>query len=224
MQKKTNKAKFQEMNGKEKREYIWEYYKLHIIFGAIGLFIIGSLMNTWFINPPPKTAVHVVFLGSGISADGAENLEKELNPLIVTEEMGNKKVFVSTYYLSSDGTGDPQLDMATQTKFMANISASELDILVLDELEFKALAETQQTFLPLDQILPEDMLASLEDKFIRLKGEEDTEEQIYGINVTDNTKVKSVAISEGKLTMGVVVNTQRREETLKTLKWFFGMD
>lgn len=224
MKKKTNKAKFQEMNRKQKVEYIWEYYKLHIIFGTLGLIFVGSLLNTWFINPPPKTAVHVVFMGTSISTDAAEVLEKELNPLIVTKEMGNKKVFVSTYYMSPAGTGQPQLDMATQTKFMANISANELDILVLDEAQFKELATTQQTFLPLDQILPEDMLVKLEDKFVRLKGEEDTEDQIYGIDVTDNEKVRSVAVGEGKKIMGVLVNTVRKEETLKTLKWFFGME
>lgn len=80
--------------------------------------------------------------------------------------------------------------------------------------------------MPLDQILPEDMLVKLEDKFVRLKGEEDTEEQIYGIDVTDNEKkVRSVAVGEGKKIMGVLVNTVRKEETLKkTLKWFFGME
>lgn len=220
MQKKTNKAKFQEMERKQKVEYIWEYYKLHIIFSVVGLIILGSLLNTWFINPPPKTAVHVVFMGTGISSDGAEKLEEELNPLIVTKEMGNKKVFVSTYYMTSGGTGDPQLDMATQTKFLANISANELDILVVDEGQFKDLATSQQTLMPLDQILPADMLVQLEDKLIRLKSAEDTEEQIYGIDVTDNEKVASVAVGEGKKVMGVLVNTVRREETLKTLKWF----
>ncbi len=69
--------------------------------------------------------------------------------------------------------------------------------------------------MPLDQILPEDMLVKLEDKFVRLKGEEDTEEQIYGIDVTDNEKVRSVAVGEGKKIMGVLVNTVRKEETLK---------
>ncbi len=224
MQKKTNKAKFQEMNRKQKAEYIREYYKLHIIFGAIGLFIIGSLCNAWFINPPPKTAVHVVFIGTDISSEGSASLEKELNTVIVTKEMGNKKVVVSTYYLESDGAEQPQMDMTTQMKFMANISASELDILVLDETQFKDLATTQQMFLPLDQILPEDMLVKLEDKLVRLKAEEDTEQQIYGINVTDNDKARSVAVVGGKKVMGVLVNTVREEEAIKTLRWFFDMD
>ncbi|GMQ62924.1 hypothetical protein [Vallitalea maricola] len=218
--KKSNKAKFKELTRKEKVEYIWEYYKLHFFAGILVLIIVGSFLNIWVFNPPPKSAVSVNFVGSSIFADNTEPLEKELNPIIVTEEMGNKKVFFNTYIF---GIEDPQMQMATQTKFVANISARELDVLILDKEQFDSLV-LQGSMLPLDQVFSEDELNNLNDRLLKSKSEEDTNEQIYGIDVTDNEKIKTVMVGDSEKVIGVVSNTLKIEESKKVIKWFLDME
>ena len=218
--KKSNKAKFKELKRKEKVEYIWEYYKLHIFAGIFVLIVIGSFLNIWVFNPPPKSAVSVNFVGSSIFADNTESLEKELNPIIVTEEMGNKKVFINTYIF---GMKDPQMQMATQTKFIANISARELDVLILDKEQFDSLV-LQGSMLPLDQVFSEDELGKLTDRLLKGKSEEDTNEQIYGIDITDNEKIKTVMVGDSDIVIGVVSNTLKIEESKKVIKWFLEME
>ncbi|WP_113674248.1 hypothetical protein [Vallitalea guaymasensis] len=218
--KKSNKAKFKELKRKEKVEYIWEYYKLHIFAGIFVLIVIGSFLNIWVFNPPPKSAVSVNFVGSSIFADNTEPLEKELNPIIVTEEMGNKKVFINTYIF---GMKDPQMQMATQTKFIANISARELDVLILDKEQFDSLV-LQGSMLPLDQVFSEDELGKLTDRLLKGKSEEDTNEQIYGIDITDNEKIKTVMVGDSDIVIGVVSNTLKIEESKKVIKWFLEME
>lgn len=218
--KKSNKAKFKELTRKEKVEYIWEYYKLHIFAGIFVLIVIGSFLNIWVFNPPPKSAVSVNFVGSSVFADNTEPLEKELNPIIVTEEMGNKKVFINTYIF---GMKDPQMQMATQTKFIANISARELDVLILDKEQFDSLV-LQGSMLPLDQVFSEDELGKLTDRLLKGKSEEDTNEQIYGIDITDNEKIKTVMVGDSDIVIGVVSNTLKIEESKKVIKWFLEME
>ncbi|QUH30512.1 hypothetical protein [Vallitalea guaymasensis] len=218
--KKSNKAKFKELTRKEKVEYIWEYYKLHIFAGIFVLIVIGSFLNIWVFNPPPKSAVSVNFVGSSIFADNTEPLEKELNPIIVTEEMGNKKVFINTYIF---GMKDPQMQMATQTKFIANISARELDVLILDKEQFDSLV-LQGSMLPLDQVFSEDELGKLTDRLLKGKSEEDTNEQIYGIDITDIEKIKTVMVGDSDIVIGVVSNTLKIEESKKVIKWFLEME
>lgn len=218
--KKSNKAKFKELKRKEKVEYIWEYYKLHILAGIFILIVIGSFLNIWIFNPAPKSAVSINFVGSSIFTDNTESLEKELNSIIVTEEMGNKKVFINTYIF---GMKDPQMQMATQTKFIANISARELDVLILDKEQFDSLV-LQGSMLPLDQVFSEDELGKLTDRLLKGKSEEDTNEQIYGIDITDNEKIKTVMVGDSDIVIGVVSNTLKIEESKKVIKWFLEME
>lgn len=217
--KKTNKQKFQELSRKEKVDYIWEYYKLHIIGGIIVIGIIASFLNIWVFNPPPKSAVSVNFMSTNLMTSVTEELEEELNDLIVTEEMGNKKVFVNTYVL---GSPDPQMEMATQTKFAASIQAQELDVMIMDKDKFEELAK-QGNMLPLDKVLAKEDIDKLSEKLISVKAEEETEEKIYGIDVSDIDKINEVMVGDSPKIMSVIANSQKLEESKKVIKWFHDM-
>ena len=42
-EKEQEKAAFKQMTFKEKRQHIWEYYRMEIIWGVIGLIFVGWL-------------------------------------------------------------------------------------------------------------------------------------------------------------------------------------
>ncbi|MCT4544758.1 MAG: hypothetical protein N4A63_14570 [Vallitalea sp.] len=217
--KKTNKEKFNELSRRQKVDYIWEYYKIHISAGIIAIIIIGSLLNTLVLNPPPKAAVSVNFMGKHLNSNNTQDIEDKLNSIIITKEMGNKKVFINLFNVMSGKNMDPQLDMATNTKFAANVSAKELDVLIIEKDKFLQLVSLG-TMLPLDEILSVEELDKLGEKIIEGKGENDTKNIKYGIDVTNNEKVKSIMVGNDKKVMCVVSNSQRLEESLKVIKWF----
>ena len=55
-------AKIIEMKGKTRREYIWDYYKIPIIAFIIGSWMLGSLINDIWINPPPRANFTVAWM------------------------------------------------------------------------------------------------------------------------------------------------------------------
>jgi hypothetical protein len=216
--KETNKEKFKKLKRKDKIDYIWEYYKLHICAGILGIIVVWSLLNIWVFNPPPESAVSVNFMGDKIFSNNVEVLEDELNPIIVTEEMGNQRVRLNTFIFGED----PQMQMAAQTKFAANVSARELDVIIMDKVQFDALV-LQGSILPLDQVFSEDDMKSITDRLIRGKSEQDTNEKVYGIDVTDNEKIKTIMFGDHEKVMGVISNTLKIERSKKVIKWFLGM-
>ena len=215
---KTNKQKFQELSRKEKVEHIKEYYKWHIIGGIITIAIIASLLNTWVFNPPPKSAVSVNFMSKMILSDDVEELENQLNDIIVSEDMGNRRVFVNAFML---GSQDPRMEMAVKTKFAAKLQAKELDIMITDKDVFEELAK-QGNMISLDKILDKEDIDKLSDRLIGVEVEE-LGEITCGIDVSDNSTVKEYIAGDSPKIMSVIVNSQKIEESKKVIKWFLGL-
>jgi hypothetical protein len=218
---KTNKEKYRELSKKQKKEYIWEYYKYHIVGIVSLLLIIGSLINTWFINPPAKAAVSITFMNKYINTDETDEIKNELVKLIITEEDHNKDVFINNYFLT-DNIENADLDMASNTKFMANISAKELDVIILNKEKFENLSAIG-TFLELDKLMLNDELDKIKDKLVKQKNIDTSKYGYYGIDVTDNEKLKSI-MGDGEKIMCIINNTTRLEESIKVINWFLQYD
>ncbi|MCT4598891.1 MAG: hypothetical protein N4A50_13565 [Vallitalea sp.] len=218
---KTNKEKYRELSKKQKKEYIWEYYKYHIVGIVSLLLIIGSLINTWFINPPAKAAVSITFMNKYINTDETDEIKNELVKLIITEEDHNKDVFINNYFLT-DNIENADLDMASNTKFMANISAKELDVIILNKEKFENLSAIG-TFLELDKLMLNDDLDKIKDKLVKQKNIDTSKYGYYGIDVTDNEKLKSI-MGDGEKFMCIINNTTRLEESMKVINWFLQYD
>ena len=75
------------MSKKKKAEYIWEYYKLHIIGVLVIIFIVGSLINSQI------TKVDYVFnltmIGNMVDENKRIDFEKQLTSIVIKD--GEKK-------------------------------------------------------------------------------------------------------------------------------------
>ena len=128
--------KIQSMQGREKWEYIWGYYKIHIIGVSAALLMTGSIVNDIFINPPPSSVLTIAWMG-GFEMEWQLNaLRDALYPMVV-EDPSSETVHILTFFIT--GT-DPQQDMAQHTRFSAMVAARELDI-VIGTLEYNEEAE-----------------------------------------------------------------------------------
>ena len=122
-------AKLKEMNFTEKRQYIWEYYKLHIIAAVIFLIFIGSVINNRIINPPMREYLYVAWQAHHVMPDQLAALSEDLS--IIVENPDRYVVFVHSYVL----TGEPQMDQALFTRFSGLLSLGQLHIIISSRYE-----------------------------------------------------------------------------------------
>ncbi|MCL1998123.1 MAG: hypothetical protein FWG65_05070 [Turicibacter sp.] len=122
---KKELEKLREMSLRQKLDYIWEYYKLHIIGTAIFASLAGMVINDMVINPPPTSALTIGWLVGNESDERLSELADVLEPTIVGY---NEIVSVVNFTL----TNTFQLDIARQTLFAAMTTAAELDIIIGD--------------------------------------------------------------------------------------------
>lgn len=140
---------FKELNNQEKKEYIIEYYKFHILGGLVVLIILFSLLNHYVFNPPKQVIVDVTITAPYADPAGIEELQAEVKKA-VEEKTANKTGLLEILYFSEKN--DPQMQMAMTAKLMGKASTGELDILILDQEHLDYFIENE-VLLPLSDYL-----------------------------------------------------------------------
>jgi len=120
----TEIAKLREMNFTDKRQYIWEYYKLHMLFIGIFVFLGGSLINIWFINPPMREYLYIAWQADHVPAVALEDFSENLN--IIVENQGRYRASVRSYVM----TDNPQFNQAIVTRFHALLSVGDVHAVI----------------------------------------------------------------------------------------------
>jgi len=111
----TEWAKLKPMNFTDKRQYIWEYYKVQIIIFVLAILAIGYIINTTIINPPKREYLYISWQGVFVLPSHLDELGEKLN--VITKDPDREIVAVRSYLL----TGDHQIDQALVTRFFATI-------------------------------------------------------------------------------------------------------
>jgi len=122
---KSEWAKLREMNFTDKRQYIWEYYKLHFLFAAIFIYILISLLNVWVFNPNKDYYLYIAWLGQRIPAVHLEQLSEILDEIVY--DPNSQTVAVSSYAPSDH----PEEHMAIQVRFIAMMQLNEFDAFLM---------------------------------------------------------------------------------------------
>ncbi|MCL2198697.1 MAG: hypothetical protein FWB80_07225 [Defluviitaleaceae bacterium] len=138
--------KLSEMTFEEKRWYIWEYYKLHIGLFILVVFFVGSFINNRFINPRPNEYVYIAWVGITATPHQLDAASEELSKIVYNPY---REIAVITDYST---TGNPEMDMALQTRFMALLQMGNIDVFIAPREGIDAFAE-QGFIRPLGDIL-----------------------------------------------------------------------
>jgi len=209
--------KIQSMKGREKWEYIWGYYKIHIIGISAVLLVAGSIINDTIINPPPNSVLTIAWMG-GFELDGRlDELRDALYPMLV-EDPGSETVHVLTFFITGD---DPQQDMAQHTRFSAMTAARELDIVIgtlvhNEEADIMALGLAPSWFFhDLRPFLAE---AGIEPDGVIFHDDEEGNPVAFAIPTEGSAIFEDVGISTEGRWLGVVGNTQREEAAVKAIR------
>jgi len=194
--------KFKNMSRRELAEYVWDYYKVHIIAGLAILFVLGSLLNTLVLNPAKKGYISVVVYGEHVPNESISALEELLTDVIVPSELRSGwKIAVDNFYMDDY---NPMASMALAQKFAALLMSGELDILiasldVFDEMLFDGM------FLPLDGIMP-DRWASMS---IMGTTDEEPSLKVYGVNITGSSVLEACGLIIDRPAVGIIVSSKQ---------------
>ncbi|MCL2422035.1 MAG: hypothetical protein FWD03_09275 [Defluviitaleaceae bacterium] len=213
--------KIQSMKGRIRWEYIWGYYKFHIIGTIIGIFIFGSLLNDLVINPPPRSILTVAWLADFEWDERLHALGDALDAAVV-ENPNREKVFIPTFYLT-DGA-DPQNDVAQIQRFQALLAARELDIIIgriedNDEFEFTGLGMAPSWVMTdLRPVLAEAGLTVDEDVLRFYYDDETGLPFAFAMSLEGSVLFADAGIPTAGRYLGVTVNTENYAHVVAAIR------
>jgi len=221
----VERAKLKEMTFAEKRDYIWTYYKIQIMATLFLVFMFGSLINTWFINPPKQEYLYIAWLGEFAMPATLDNLAERLS-VIVTDP--DRETVAVTAYAE---TGDPQMDMALSARFFGRMQTQALDLVLLDYYELNGLA-SMGAFRPVRDIAQ----AGLDNPALYQKITERMVAITYICNVSDAEitdmlaislagvpLLEEVGLSTDNLFLTMIFNSENTYKAAKAMEVIFGM-
>jgi hypothetical protein len=206
-QSQTEKKKLSEMSLKEKIEYIWEYYRLHIIAGAIVIFIAGSIING-ILHPPTPRYAGIAFYEVYLDETHDKAFIDALSDGLIDDPSAYA---IYTYPLVSGG--DPEAQMAVTQKFMAMMMTNELDMIIADSETFPMFIYDIY-YADLDQI----DIQIAEELLLYGESSEDAEPRPYGVSLKNSALFKDLGLRSDDLYAGITSNSEQPERALNILK------
>ncbi len=127
--------KYEDLDRKGKAEYIWDYYKIHIIAGLIVLIFVLSILNTLVFNRERDVALDITIRGMMLDVSyptetDEESVDESLAKLLDIDE-DEYRVLID--FLAMDENLDPNMRMAYEAKFMAKFPADQIDVLIIND-------------------------------------------------------------------------------------------
>lgn len=136
----AKKGQWKRLHGKQKIQYIWDYYKFPMIVCFIFLYIIGYTAYGRFSRKDPVLYVGLI----NISSSESLNLQLSDDFLeFMDENISQKKVRLYTgLYLTSDPNNPyHEYTYASRIKVLAAIDSEQLDVVFMDKESFDAFSQ-----------------------------------------------------------------------------------
>ena len=220
-------AKLKAMSFEEQRWYIWTYYKLPIMFTVFGILAIGSLINTWFINPPKRDYVYIAWQAGHVNMMALDNLGEDLS--VIVENPDRYQVAVRSYVISDDL--DPQMIQALITRFHAMLSVGGIHAIIstYEGVMEQAEVEIIRPICEVVDILREweyELYTMLADRLLTITYTPDEQEHertgLMAINVSGAPLLVEHGLSSDGLYLTLVVNATPVEGIASTIMAMFG--
>lgn len=232
----SNKSVWQTLHGKEKLQYIFDYYKLPIVITLILLYIIISILYGLFTHKEP-----ILYLGL-VNVNPSQTLTTQLTEdyLKYSKQTSEELQLYTGLYLTND-PNNPYLEYtyASQMKIIASVENQAFDIIFMNKEAFDAfsqsgyLCDLEQLFknhsLSLyNKLQPylTDNVIILEDNAIEVSLDNSisyqakTEIHPYGLDLSQKGLLSFVDFND-TIYLGVIENSPRKQESLDYIQYIF---
>jgi len=217
---KEEGAKLREMTFGEKLEYIWEYYKVHIIITAVLVFFTASMIKVIYNNIKYEEIFHCAIVNSILSGTEENYLEEGFGEYLGIDKEHDLLTFDSSYMFLWDNISYNTSDVTytSRMKVAAALGARTLDIFVADSTYIEAGAPEMQ-FYDLSEILPDELYALVEPHLFYVADENGVEKP-FAINISGTHLDKEVFYQEPPY-LAIVSNTTHLESAIEFVKYAF---
>lgn len=189
----------------------FHYYKVHIIIGIIALLVIGYTVKGCVERVDPDFSI--AFLGK-IFYTETDALKAEIKQQIPEiKEPGFDGAFID----SSGEVTDGQQEYAMRMKAMVLMAAADVDLFIIDKANLEVYIE-QGAFISLDDAAKRLGQENNADRLIKGKTEEDTQEHIYGIDISNSTVLKNCGIIGEEVFAAIPVRGKQPEKAEKVIE------
>ena len=156
--RELERQKLASMNGKEKAEYIFSYYKFHLaaLAGAVAL-IIGIVM--WIDSFQNETILYAAVInGGGMDTRMMEHFQAYQGD----DNRRHKYVLdISVGAMSQDGSGE--MDYANRMKMVTLVGASTTDLFICPENIYQEYSREENFLVPVEQLMGEEFVSAHSD-------------------------------------------------------------
>ncbi|MGL4345586.1 MAG: hypothetical protein ACRCTE_10335 [Cellulosilyticaceae bacterium] len=211
MTKKTNKQKFQAMDRKQKIEYIWEYYRWHIVATLVAIFAVAEIFRIATL-PKPDFKIHTVVAGQ-VALDPDQ---QEKDQATFYEMFGSDLQFIPV-----DWEAGGQATLSAEQLLNLKIQVRELDVMVLADARHKIFLQIDRfdPFVKLDEI-PElaPLLEKYQDQLVKGNSRIDGKEHVFGIKVREVNGLPGTVLGE-EFVISLVEPPKDMETAIKVIEY-----
>lgn len=238
----TEKEKLKDLHGKDKIDYIWDYYKVPILIGIIAIAVIISII---YERTHAKKSI-VTITCTNVSMD--DYLRDTLTTGFLRDFTDLKpskyEVIVDENLMVGDSgdSVDPQYAYTSQMKLMAYLAAGQMDLVLMNQAGFDELAgngflqDLSEVFAALDPELNE----VLKDQFVMnevirednsseimknpdLEYQAVTETLPFGLKLSGSKFVSEDYFNQD-VYVGIAVNSTKTEACMQFLHYLYGLE
>lgn len=196
-----------EMTKKQKRQYIWDYYKLHIIGSVIAVIMVGSFIHSRITAKDYEFNVSVI--GGYLSTDDISEIDEKINLLIYGEDEDKKVAYVDHYSLTKNQNNNNILEMDYNMvqKFMAKIATQQVDVILMHKEVFEQY-EPKEFFFDLEEI-----------NGLDLNGAQQIEkdDKVFGIYLKENKIFNISEYTNGEYVLCIPLSSTRQDQAVEFL-------
>lgn len=192
----------------EKLDYIWTYYKLHIIGFLVLFFFVGSYISN-LINKQ-EVYCNITYVGNSINAQEFEPIKNNLSDTLLQNR--KKQVILFDTIFTDINT---EAGIAMKQKLHVNIAAQQIDFAIVNK-EFFEENFSSKMFMNLESL---DAFSELQISNHELLKETDSN-GTYGISVKKLNLLKDVHYANDDNYLVVISNTEHKDAVMNVLKTF----
>lgn len=213
----TEKEKLRDMPFKKKVSYLWEYYKLHalvtVIIIATGVYIVKEI-----ITPNVQTQLYAAIINNSIEPQVIEDYQQAFSDYLQLDPTRETIILNPQFYMN----GDAEYSMNMKQVLGAYVAAQDVDIIIAPKSDFDTYSYYGY-MEPMSDLLPTDLYTSLSDYFYIGTQEDNPEENVYGIYLSEADLFKNNAknTEDNPYVLGVIANSRRQNNAVEFIRYLF---
>lgn len=211
------RKKLQQMSGRDKLWYIWEYYKLHIAGALLLACLLGMVCNSLYRQSFTTRLSFCVINDASGDASSFDQLEAGLRQAL---GCGKKDLIeIHTGMYASYGDSVSQYSYASMVKLSAMVSGKDLDVMIADRATIDHYGEVQ-AFADLKQLLPQDLYQAVQADVYSLPGADGS---LYpaALSLEHTAFSRETGVTIEPAYLAVLGNSERTEAAVRMIRYLF---